>query len=134
MEEALDSSYLVISDGSDGVFAPKGSPRASRKRKHEQCEDEWSTSKFITILTPKKVERRVMLTPVKRSKRMVINKLRNGSIKRLSSQEALHLCAGEEKYLPLVECSSFLEKLMKIEKKPPRASIDTIVKKYLKEE
>lgn len=148
--ESLDSSYIVIEtadaesiidaqpcDDTQGAAPETPGEGGGRKRKIGETGGD---SRLITILTPKKVNRQLLLTPVKRSKRLVINGLRSGSIKRVDVKqfgelEGRALVFGDAEpcadYLPLVECNECFAKLSRIESKKARRSVDSIVRKYM---
>jgi len=152
MDEGLGSSYILLSEMEEGAEegigrgeerADGGAERRSRKRRRsvacrtegggvEEANGEMLSSveeeRFINILTPKKEKSLIFLTPVKRTKRMVINGLKSGEVKVCSSFLEVKN-EGKEDYVPLVERFSRLEKLERIER---RRSIDKIVDKYVK--
>ncbi|KAI5183970.1 hypothetical protein NEIRO03_1443 [Nematocida sp. AWRm78] len=96
--------------------------RNKMKRKYTEQD------KFINILTPKKEKNTIFLTPVKRTKRSVINGLRTGNIKLFDN--SVEVRDNNTPYTSLVECFKRLEKAERTER---RDSIDRIVRKYSNE-
>ncbi|KAI5190025.1 hypothetical protein NEMIN01_0810 [Nematocida minor] len=113
----VDKNY---SDGSVSAAGTEdASSSAMRKRKYTRDD------KFINILTPKKDRANVFLTPVKRTRRSVINGLKSGTIKVFDN--SVEVRSNNTPYASLVECFRRLEKA---ERQERRESIDRIVKKY----
>lgn len=131
MEEektGLGSSYILLEegDGEEAVLQDKegsdsGADRTG-KRKRVPLE-----GNCVTILTPRKHNSSVFLTPVKRSKRSVTNGVKAGRIKMYDSTVEIR---NEDNvpFISLVECFKKVEKLGRAER---RMSIDQLVKKYL---
>ena len=131
MEEdrtGLDSSYILLEEKDEGTpkkeAVQSGARDEPRKRKCPPAEEN-----YVHILTPKKERAAVYLTPVKRSKRSVINGVKAGSIKLYDNSVEVRN-AGETPYISLVECFKKVEKLERCDR---RQSIDQLVKKYLQE-
>ncbi|EIJ89607.1 hypothetical protein NEQG_00377 [Nematocida parisii ERTm3] len=96
--------------------------RNKMKRKYAEQD------KFINILTPKKEKSTIFLTPVKRTRRSVINGLKTGNIKLFDN--SVEVRDNNTPYTSLVECFKRLEKAERTER---RDSIDRIVRKYSNE-
>ncbi|KAI5160780.1 hypothetical protein NEAUS04_0154 [Nematocida ausubeli] len=118
----VDDVVDLDSSGSDSILEDAsgvGPAKKKIKRKYTRSE------RFINILTPKKEKSTVFLTPVKRTRRSVINGLKTGNIKVFNN--SMEVRSNSMPYTSLVECFRKLEKAERIER---RDSIDMIVKKY----
>ncbi|KAI5172793.1 hypothetical protein NEFER03_1825 [Nematocida sp. LUAm3] len=82
--------------------------------------------RYVTILTPKKEHSKIFLTPVKRTKRTVINGLKTGSIR--VYDDSMDVQPKGTPYISLVEC---FKKLEEIQVRDRRDSIEAIVKRHL---
>lgn len=117
-EQGLDSSYILLeqkdkvpaADAVDAEIVPG------------------EKDKYITILAPRKETQGVFLTPVKRTKRAVINGVRKGNIRVYDG--SLQIKKGKQAYISLVECFRRMERAHG-GKRERRESIDVIVKRYL---
>ncbi|OAG29482.1 hypothetical protein NEDG_00615 [Nematocida displodere] len=127
--EGLNSSYIVVESsetppeavtGPEKRPAEQTRPETPRKRRHAP-----ETSRFVTILAPKKGESSVFLTPVKRTRRAVINGVKTGAVRLFDNSMEVK---GGGSYLSLVECFKKLEQTKTRER---RDSIDVLVRKYL---
>ncbi|KAI5188578.1 hypothetical protein NECID01_0191 [Nematocida sp. AWRm77] len=124
----LGSSYILLEEGEGEEAVQKERERvhpgveSAGKRRHVPLEDH-----CVTILTPRKQNSSVFLTPVKRSKRSVINGVKTGHIKMYDSTVEIR---NKENlpFISLVECFKKVERLERTER---RMSIDQLVKKYL---
>lgn len=80
----------------------------------------------LVILTPKKLGSQIFLTPVRRSKRKIINGLKEGKIR--MNDGSIKVQETGQPYISLVECFKQLQKTPRTR----RESIDVIVQKYLR--
>lgn len=148
MDVELDSSYILLENEcreEESAGVPEQVPQhvenpfaVSASVIHEVIDSEQSActqtrkrkytsqEKFINILTPKKERVCVFLTPVKRTRRSVINGLKAGHIKVFDN--SLEVRSNNTPYVSLVECFKRLERTER------RESIDRIVRKYACEE
>ncbi|KAI5184296.1 hypothetical protein NEHOM01_0041 [Nematocida homosporus] len=120
-------------DDEDVIISSKithGTHGSGRKRKMDG--EEVVDERFVTILTPKRSRAEVFLTPVKRTRRTVINGLKSGQIKVFDGTMAVK--PEKSPYVSLVECFKRLERLETEGRLERRQSIDFIVRKHLERE
>lgn len=118
-DRIVKSTVHDIADTDSSIIERKEELGRTKKRKYER------EGRFINILTPKKDRSSVFLTPVKRTRRSVINGLKTGTVKVFDN--SLEVRDNNTPYASLVECFRRLEKTEKNQRKD---SIDRIVKKY----
>lgn len=132
-EEGLDSSYIVVERSPESFSGNNPellSPAEASAVEHRSPERKRrAEDKYVTILTPRKEKRELFLTPVKRTKRSVINGVKTGSIRVYDG--SLKIKESAQAYISLVECFKKIENIEALKERERRQSIDAIIRRHL---